>query len=384
MELDLILLEQELKAMELDNDIINNYISYASNLKNNNVPVIFELEHLRKLLHISREEFYGIYYSIKYQYHTIYIPKSKIKYETNKGITRQSKKYILSKVYNDNEVRHKFKWYNKVITDLTNNKSSYYRKLDLPSKKLKYIQRYILDNILYRVDVHDAAHGFVPGKSTISNARVHVGNEFVAKLDMRDFFPTITAQRVYGLFRSFGYNKSISFTLTKVCTYNGSLPQGAPTSPYISNLICRKLDYRISTLCKKNNLNFSRYADDITISGGRKVKKVLPIIKDIIKNEGFSINDEKTKILHNSHKQKVTGVVVNQKVSIPKSFYRNLRQELYYMNKFGVSSHLLEKQTMFKSNTKAYYFGLVHYCYMIDPIKGEKLLQLLEKINWNS
>jgi len=387
--MDLNMFAQKLKALEFDEAVINEYLSYAQTLKCNGVPVIFELEHLRKLLHLSKEDFFQIYYSLNHQYHQVYIPKNKLLYTNNKFLKGNIGKKLnstTSKYFFDNSMdpKKRYKRYNKLLVQKLNEKKEIYRKLDLPSKKLKYIQRFILENILYKIDVHKAAHGFVPKRSTISNAETHVGKEFVVKLDLKDFFPSISAKRVYGLFRSIGYNKSVSYALTKLCTYRNYLPQGAPTSPYISNLITRKLDSRISILCEKNNLTYSRYADDITISGGKKVKSILSIIKDIIKTEGFILNNEKTKVLHNSYKQQVTGVIVNKKLSIPKDMYKKIRQELYYMGKFGVTSHLSRKKTLLKSNTKAYYYGIVHYCSMIDPVKSEKLYDLIEKIDWRS
>ena len=350
--MDLNALEEALRGKDLVQEKIDFYISYANKLKMKNVPVIFDLEHLRQLLQIKKEAFVKIYYGVEHQYHYTYIPKNKD--------------------------------YNRTAISYSHDNTDYFRKLSLPSIKLKYIQRWILDNILYNIPVHDTAYGFIPNKSTITNACEHIGKEFLFKTDIKDFFPSISSKRVYGLFRYIGYNKSVSLALTKFCTYQNELPQGAPTSPYISNLICRKLDHRINELCKKHKLKYSRYADDITVSGGRKLQAIVPLIKEIVKTEDFSLNTEKTRIVHNSYKQKVTGVIVNQKASVPKELYRDIRQAIYYMRKFGVSSHLEWTKLYGKSNVKAYYYGLVNYCNMIDPVKGKKLYKELNQINWNS
>lgn len=335
--MDLFSLENALREKMQNEDEIFSYIHYAENLNSKNVPVIFDIKHLRRLFQISKNDFRSIYYSLDYQYHEIKIPK---------------------------------------------NNGNGDRTLSLPSKKLKKLQRWILDNILYKIAVHECAHGFVPDKSTITNAKQHIKKEFILKMDIKDFFPSISSRRVFGLFKSIGYNEQVSIALTKICTYNEFLPQGAPTSPYISNLICRKLDNRITLLCIKNSLVYSRYADDLTISGGKKLKKTPHFIKQILSDEGFTINTSKTKIIHNSFRQQVTGVIVNQKASIPKDIFRKVKQDIHYMKKYGVYNHLKHNGLETKSNVKAYYYGIANYFYMIDPDKGRWIYKELNNVLW--
>lgn len=394
--MNLVELKRSLEVINTPEERIEYYIAYAQNLKQNNVPIIFDLEHLRRLMGLEKNDFRKIYYSIDYQYHYKYILKNRFKLKRH-PLNKQKKlptvktlKVKLSKITYDFFSKKIYTFSNNpkviykhpILLQFAHDKTNLFRKLSLPSKKLKYMQRWILDNILYKLPTDDASHGFTPGKSTVSNALFHINKEFIFKTDIKDFFPAINSKRIFGLFKSFGYSKSIAYALTKICTYNDELPQGAPTSPYLSNLICRKMDYRITCLCKKGNLDYSRYADDITISGGKKIKNIKPLLQDIIESEGFKLNLEKTRFIHNSYRQTVTGIVVNKKSSIPRETYRKLRQEIYYMKKFGVSSHLDSKNLTFKSNVKAYYYGMVNYCYMIDPLKGQSLYIELNKINW--
>ena len=314
-------------------------LEYAQNLSEIGVPVIFDIQQFRRLLRLTTKDFNSIYYSLSKQYREIEISKR-----------------------NRDE----------------------FRNLSIPSIRLKYIQRWILDNILYKVPISNYAMGFAPFKSISNNASPHVQKEYILKVDIKDFFPSISSERVYGLFRSMGYCRSVSIVLTNFCTYNNKLPQGAPSSPHISNLLCRKLDIRISILCENLGLAYTRYADDITISGGKKIKSIISLIYSILREEGFEPNLQKSKVIYKSQRQTVTGITVNNKLAISKELSRNIRQEIHFMKKFGVKSHLEQKGKQGASNTKEHFFGLAHYIYMIDKDKGVALLTELYKIDWNS
>lgn len=337
--MDLEILKSKMIEKNIPFEDIESTISYACTLKDNGVPVIFDMQHLRRLLNISKSDFKRLYFAKNKQYKTIEIPK-------NNGLGT--------------------------------------RMLSIPSIDLKYIQRWILDNILYKLEIHDHAVGFVRGKSTVINASYHINQEYILKMDIKDFFPTITTGRVFGLYKSLGYSSSVALTLTNLCTYNESLPQGAPTSPYISNLICRNLDLRLDLLCRKRSLNYSRYADDITLSGGRNVKNTISYVKKILEEEGFNVNEKKTKLIFKNNRQQITGIVVNEKLSIPKILIKSLRQDIYYMSKFGVESHLDKTGSKSKSHVKEHYFGLANYVLMIDREKGQKILAELNAIDWNN
>lgn len=194
-----------------------------------------------------------------------------------------------------------------------------------PAPVLKFVQRRILRRVLEQVRVHEAAHGFVRGRSVFSNATPHTGREVVVTMDLRDFFPSITFRRVAGLFCALGLTRENALMLGGLCCYRGSLPQGAPTSPMVSNLICWRLDSRLSGLVAKHGGHYTRYADDLTFSGDAALLSVLPLVRRIIREEGFAWAPEKFRIQRRGSRQMVTGLVVNDVVSVPRRVRRYLR-----------------------------------------------------------
>ena len=199
------------------------------------------------------------------------------------------------------------------------------RRIDEPVPVLKFFQRRILERILSQVPTHDAAHGFIKGRSIFSNATSHVGQQVVVCMDLRDFFHSITFPRVTGLFISIGLGKAAASKLAALCCFKNRLPQGAPTSPMITNLICRRLDARLQALLNKYGGNYTRYADDLTFSGGEAILSTLPLVRDIISEEGFAQAPEKFRIQRRGGRQKVTGLVVNERVAVPRPVRRLLR-----------------------------------------------------------
>jgi retron-type reverse transcriptase len=193
-----------------------------------------------------------------------------------------------------------------------------YRTICAPSRQMKGIQRWILAFILRTVDLPSACTAFREGCSIARNAEPHVRKAFVFNADIQDFFPSITTRRVIGLFRSLGYGKEVAFGLARLTTYRGRLPQGAPTSPEIANLICRRLDSRLLGLCARRNWDYTRHCDDMTISGDGGVDRESLKISTIVKDEGFRINARKTRAVRQHGRQLVTGLVVNDFVSVPR------------------------------------------------------------------
>ena len=205
------------------------------------------------------------------------------------------------------------------------------RKLDVPSALLKQVQRRLLHSLLDPLELHSACHGFRRGRSTRTGAIQHVGAEVVLNLDFRDFFPSIHAGRVYGLFRSIGLSDddTILRFLTDLVVCRQHLPQGAPTSPVIANLVARRLDSRLDGLVRTRSGNYTRYADDLTISGSRSVLSLLPSIRSIIREEGFQEAKEKTRVQTRGRRQDVTGLTVNVQVSVPRALRRRLRAAVH-------------------------------------------------------
>lgn len=231
------------------------------------------------------------------------------------------------------------------------------RNIAAPKPKLKATQKKVLEEILNKVPISESAHGFIKGRSVVSGAQIHNKEpKLLINLDIKDFFPTITFERVRGMFKDFGYSGYIASLLAMLCTYcertaievrgqtryvkisNRILPQGAPSSPMITNIICRKLDYRLSTLASKLGFVYSRYADDMsfTFSNVENINpgKLCGLISKIVRAEGFTINEKKTRFLRPNNRQAVTGVIINNgELGVKKEWVKRLRAAIYNANK---------------------------------------------------
>lgn len=204
------------------------------------------------------------------------------------------------------------------------------RLLHVPDPKLKHLQRRILRRLLKRLRVHPAAVGFEPGLSIAHNAGMHVGQAVVIKMDIVDFFPSTSAERVEKYFRRIGWNAEAAALLTKLTTHDGGLPQGAPTSPRLSNLVNHVMDAQIQRRVKRYKGTYTRYADDITISFPkdypRHVRGTIQGVRRIAKAHGYTIHvRHKLRVVRRHQQQRVTGLVVNEKVQLPREKRRWLR-----------------------------------------------------------
>ena len=272
------------------------------------------------------------------------------------------------------------------------------RLISAPKPQLKAAQRWIARNITEHLPVHGAAHGFVPGRSTVTNAAVHAGAEVVIKLDLQGFYPTITMPRVKGLMRKAGYGEQVATILALLCTespreiieLNGkahhvaigprSLPQGAPTSPSITNALCLRLDRRMQGLATKLGFRYSRYADDLTFSwhqadADAPVGKLLHRVRSIVGAEGFAVHPAKTRVMRSGRRQKVTGLVVNgvsaaegapevPPARVPRKLRRMLRAALHNRTQGKDGPESLDRL-----------HGFAAYVYMTDPRQGQALLE---------
>lgn len=207
------------------------------------------------------------------------------------------------------------------------------RQIEAPRVSLKMVQRAVLEHVFGNVNHHEACHGFRTGRSIATNASSHVGKDVVLNLDLQDFFPSVTAQRVYGVYRSFVGEGVYTRFLTDISVFKGRLPQGAPTSPMIANLVCIRLDCRLAGLAKKHGMDYTRYADDLTFSGSESVIRYIPAIKAIVASEGFRIALQKLRIHRKGSRQEVTGLTVNQQVSVPRAIRRRLRAAVHTATK---------------------------------------------------
>ncbi|PGS85285.1 retron St85 family RNA-directed DNA polymerase [Bacillus thuringiensis] len=209
------------------------------------------------------------------------------------------------------------------------------REIHTPTYSLKLVQRWILEEILEKIDVSEESMAFKkgPGNGIKKNAEIHLYSLYLLQLDLKDFFTSIKREKVFYLFKDLGYNIVVSNILASLCTYNGYLPQGGVTSPYISNLVCYKLDKRLKGLCAKRDILYTRYADDLTFSCDNRetLKKVQKVIEDIIEDEGFNVNSLKTRLLSPSSHKKVTGITVNEKtVKASKKLKREVRTMIHH------------------------------------------------------
>lgn len=333
----LIELENGLYSLGENQGYVEACVEYARNLLDHNMPVIFDINHLSLLIGINRHVLYSyIFGEGDRVYSIITIPKKR-------GGKRQ---------------------------------------LSIPCYSLNYIQRWILDNVLSNTQVSDSCMGFTISRSIVTNAKVHLGADVIINVDIKDFFPSINIGQIYQLFRYYGYTKEIAFSFARLCTYDGVLPQGAPTSPCISNLVCLKLDKRLSSFANTYNASYTRYADDLSFSGKGKLEKMLPIIEKIINEEGFKLNHEKTRVLRKGARQEITGIVINDgKLHVSREYKRKLMQEIYYCQKYGYENHqqhVGDDHRFFRDHL----YGKAYFIKMIEHDLGKKLIEELDKINW--
>ncbi|PZR23895.1 MAG: RNA-dependent DNA polymerase [Citrobacter freundii] len=275
-------------------------------------------------------------------------------------------------------------------------KSGGKRLISAPMPRLKTAQYWILQNILQRVPAHPAVHGFIQQHSILTNAAPHVGKEVVLNIDVKDFFPSIHFKRVKGLLQQLGYAEKFAAILALLCTEavteeifmdgknyfvqkgNRVLPQGAPTSPAITTLLCYKLDKRLQGLADKHQCAYTRYADDITFSTSNaqfNAQQMVWRIKKVLADEGFEVHPDKIAIMRKSTRQHVTGIVVNKKIAVSRDKRRKFRALL----------HNLETKPGFvptwSNNSSGFaILGYANFMKMVDPVKASNALQKLQSL----
>ncbi|MCA9178304.1 MAG: RNA-directed DNA polymerase [Planctomycetales bacterium] len=268
------------------------------------------------------------------------------------------------------------------------------RAIWAPLPRLKGVQRWVLRAIVERLLIHGAAHGFVPGRGIHTNARIHRDASIVLKMDIKDFFPSVTFPRVRGVFRKAGYREQIATLLALICTEapreiveeDGKrwfvslgprcLPQGAPTSPALTNVVCLKLDRRLTGLAEKLGWRYSRYADDMTFSRPRGAKgppnfaTLRSRARQIVMDEGFRVHPDKTHVARRGARQTVTGLVTNGDLP-PRVPRRNRRQIRAAIHNLGQGKPLHDGETV---DTLA---GYIAYIAMTDRAAADRLRQEL-------
>ncbi len=248
-------------------------------------------------------------------------------------------------------------------------KSGGLRKLSVPDEILKKIQRQITDVLLVHMPISRYATAYRFGSTTLKNARPHVGKPLLLKLDILHFFDSIRYSAVKdAAFPPEIYAGNIRILLAMLCYYKDALPQGAPSSPAITNILLFKFDEAVGHWCRERGIAYTRYCDDMTFSGDFAPQEVICFVREELRKLGFLLNDQKTRIRRAGQRQSVTGIVVNEKPNVSAAYRRKLRQEVYYCQRFGVAGHL--RQTGPEMPVDAclkHLLGKVNYVLQVSP-----------------
>lgn len=296
------------------------YLEYAKKLYNHDLPIISSSEHLSLLIGIEYQYLCNMAYASNQFYRHFSIPK----------------------------------------------KNGSARPIDEPLPDLKYVQSWILNNILEKCPVSVYAKAYVKGRTLKSNARFHKAQKVVVTMDIKNFFPSISLNAVIDIFDELGYFHDLSCFLAHLCCLNNSLPQGAPTSPYLSNLRMIPLDKSIKEYTSSRKIRYTRYADDLTFSGDFNPHQLIRDISRLVFEKGFSINADKTRVARSNTRQEVTGIVVNSHMQISKTKRKEIRQSIYYIKKYGLESHLQHIQE-YRSNYLNHLLGTINFGLFVNP-----------------
>lgn len=286
------------------------------------------------------------------------------------------------------------------------------RLIEAPKPWLKKLQRRVLHGIVDCIPPHEAAHGFRAGHSPITHARRHVGSAVVVRFDLEDFFASVDAGRVFGMFRAAGYPEQVSHLLTALCTNASAkhalvdvgrvsdpglidrmhglrlrlaaphLPQGAPTSPAIANLAAYRLDCRLSGLATSLGASYSRYADDLAMSGGTHLAarsaSLRRTVREIVEEEGFRLNERKSQLMTRAGRQRLTGVIVNERTNVSRAKYDRLKAVLH-----EAAVHGPERANRAQvPNFRAAVHGEISWIASVNPRRGAKLFGAFDLVQW--
>ncbi len=354
---------KEAKSLNHSPEFIEETLEYAQNLIDQNLPVIFSTKHLSLMLSIDYTDLVNI---------------------------------IL-------EREHHYKYYQ------IRKRRGGVRQISSPYADLKLIQRWINDMILSNVPLAESAKGFIPKKSIKDNALPHSGKKVILNVDLLKYFDSITEHRVYGIFKRLGYHKNLAVDLAKLTTVEmkydyfksfsdkeqkifsnlyyrkvAVLPQGAPTSPTLSNIASKELDEKLFNLSQESGSSYSRYADDMTFSSDDESD--LPSVNEIvgiIKEEKLFVNWNKVKKYKKGQRQLVTGLTISDGVHIPKKFKKEIRRHLHFCIKYDPESHMKRLGKSELGYYREWLLGKIYYIKSIEPELGNKLIWEFNKINWS-
>jgi len=296
-------------------------------------------------------------------------------------------------------------------------RSGGYRRISTPELALCKVQTWIAQTVLRHIPVHPASHAFAPGNSTVECAAVHCEARWLVKMDIADFFGSVTEIQAFRAFLSLGYNRLISLEMARLCTdavpksakYDlkswksrkkeykisryqqaifGRLPQGAPTSPMLSNLIMRGIDARISYIAKTHGLRYTRYSDDMTFStkddySRDKATKLISEISAILKKNGLFLNRKKTTVVPPGAKKIVLGLLVDRSYpNLTREFKDNLKQHINFLEKFGIANHIARREFDSVGGAYRYLLGVINYANMVDPEYAKKIKLRFDNVPW--
>ncbi len=321
-----ILFSEKALASGYSYDVVKKCLAYAEPLLNKKLPVIYNISHFAGLV----------------GYRQSYIERAIV-------FTNYFYRHFSIKKANGND-----------------------RHIAEPLPSLKEIQNWVLRNVLYEVSISRYAKAYVPGMTLKQNVLFHKDQPIVLSVDVKDFFSSIRRTKVKALYKNLGYSTEVADLLSKICILNDRLPQGAPTSPYISNLIMTDFDQKTSQFAREKQYRYTRYADDITISGNLDVDDVLQFLRLELEKLGLEINQNKIRIMKRGVRQVVTGVVVNKKLQVSRKQRKKIRQSIHYITTYGLEEHL-KKIGCTKKSYIQHLLGQVLFVLFINPEDKEFL-----------
>lgn len=362
MESPVSIYEEALSKVKRSEEFQRDTLEYARRLERRGLPIIFSPKHLA--LHLG------------------------IDYSTLMSYTRYSEEY----------------YYYFLISKKSGNGK---RRVIAPYPKLRGIQKWIQKMILDKQEMQPYVTGFTKEKSILDNANPHKGKKYILKCDISDFFESIEDYQVREVFRKMGYTRQVAYTLAQLCTSKISewnyekldeeekeafaplagrilpfLIQGAPTSPALANLVSRHIDERMMGYCKKHNVAYTRYADDMTFSSDDKENlPSLALIRKILESSGFYLNEKKTQLLSAKGRQYVTGLLVDDRVRVPGKYKKEIFRHLHFCLKYGGRTHF-KHVAPDKQFYREWLLGKIYYVNAIEPEVAKKMMELAKQVDW--
>ena len=251
---------------------------------------------------------------------------------------------------------HITKYYNSFTIKKRNGKD---RNILSPYTDLKRIQLNILNDLLYDKRPSEYAKAYIKNVSLIDNVKIHKGYKYILKLDISSFFENISYVDVFNVYKEYGFSDGLSSVLAHLTTYNEYLPQGAPTSPYLSNLVMREFDYIIGEWCEERNINYTRYSDDMTFSMNEYNKDLIRFVRVNLYKYGLELN--------------------NDKIQVDSKYRKNIRQEIYYINKYGIDDHIKKINVDKKDKYLRSLYGRILFVLSIDS-KNKEFIKYKKRV----